>query len=56
MRPYRLIHDVPVDKLFLNLYFRFQFFIHKLDKSLCTSRIIRIKIILMIEMQKNVIG
>ena len=53
MRPHRLIHDI--NKLVLDLYFRFQFFIRKLDKSLCTSLIIRIKCILLIEMHKNVI-
>ena len=37
------------------MYFRFQFFIRKPDKSLCTSLIIRIKSILMIEMYRNVI-
>ena len=49
----RLIHDI--NKPVRNLYFRFEFFVCKLDNSLCTSLIIRLKRILMIETQKNVI-
>ena len=41
MRPRRLIHDIK--KPVLNLYFRFEFFIRKLDHSLCTSLITRLK-------------
>ena len=43
------------NKPVLNLYFRFEFFIRKLDNSLCTSLIIRFKRILMIDTHKNVI-
>ena len=53
MWPYRLINDI--NKLVLNLYFRFQIFILKHDKSLRTSLIIIIKGIIMIEMHKNVV-
>ena len=44
-----------INKPVLNLYFQFQFSIHKLDKSLCTSFVIRIKSILMTDIHKNVI-
>ena len=54
MQPHQLIHYI--NKLLLTLNFRFQFFIYKLDKSLCTSLIIRIKSILMIDMHKHEIG
>ena len=50
MRPQRLIHDI--NKPVLNLYFRFQFFIRKLDNSLSTLLIIRLKRILMIDKKK----
>ena len=53
MRPHRLIHDI--NKPVLNLYFRFEFFIRKLDNSLYTSLIIRLTCILMINIHKNVI-
>ena len=52
-RPHRLIPDI--NKPFLNLYFRFQFFIYKLDNSLNTSLIIRLKRILLIDTPKTVI-
>ena len=58
MRPRRLIHDyihVHVNNPVLNLYFRFEFFIRKLDISLCTLLIIRLKRTLMIDTHKNVI-
>ena len=55
MWPHRLIHDIHVNKPVLNLYFRFEFFIRKLDSSLCTSLIIGLKRILMIDADKNVI-
>ena len=45
MRPHRYIQNIH--KPVLNLYFRFEFFIRKLVKSLHTSLIIRIKCILM---------
>ena len=47
----RLIRDINK----LDLYFRFQYFILKLDTSMCTSPIIRIKSIIMIDIHKNVI-
>ena len=53
MRTHRLIHDI--NKLVLDWYFRFQIFIRKLDKSLCTSLIIRKKPIVMIDIHKNMI-
>ena len=53
MRLQRLIYNI--NKLVLNLYFGFKVFIRKLEKSLCTSLIVRIKSILMIDMHKNVI-
>ena len=53
MWPHRLIHDI--NKPTLKLYFRFEFFIRKLDNSLCTSFIIRFKRTLMIDTHKNVI-
>ena len=53
MRPHRLIRDV--NKPVLNLYFRFDFFIRKLNNSLCTLLIIRLKRILIIDTHKNVI-
>ena len=53
MWPRRLNHDI--NKPDLNLYFRFEFFIRKLDNSLCTSGIIGLKRILMIDTYKNVI-
>ena len=53
MWPHRLNHDI--NKPDLNLYFRFEFFIRKLDNSLCTSLIIGLKRILMIDTHKNVI-
>ena len=53
MRPHQLIHDI--NKPVLNVYFRFEFFIHKLDNSSCTSLNIRLKRILMINTHKNVI-
>ena len=53
MLPHRLIHDI--NKSVLNLYLRFEFFIRKLDNSLCTSLIIRLKRIFMIDTHKNVI-
>ena len=49
MRPHRLIHDIHLDKPVLNLYFPFVFFIRKLDISLCTTLIIRLERILMID-------
>ena len=52
MRPYRLIHDIHVYQPVLNLYFRFEFFIYILNNSLCTSLIIRLKLILMIDAHK----
>ena len=39
----------------LNLYLRSEFFIRKLDNSLCTSLIIRLTCILIINIHKNVI-
>ena len=54
MWPHQFIHDI--NKPVLNLYFQFEFFIRKLDNSLCTSLIIRLKRILMIDTNKNVIG
>ena len=53
MQSHRLIHDI--NKLVLNMYFQFKFFIPKLNKFLCTSLIIRVKSFLMIEMHKNMI-
>ena len=53
MRPHRLIHDI--NKPVLDLHFRFEFFIRKLHNSVCTSLIIRLKRILMIDTHKNVI-
>ena len=53
MRPHRLIYNI--NNPILTLYFRFEFFIRKLDKSLCTSLIIRLTCILMIDTHKNVI-
>ena len=53
MWPHRLIHDI--NKSVLNLYFRFEFSIRKLDNSLCTSLIIGLKRILMIDTHKKVI-
>ena len=53
MWPDRFIHDI--NKPVLNLYFQFEFFIRKLDNSLCTSPIIRLKRILMLDTNKNVI-
>ena len=53
MWPHRLIH--AINKPVLNLYFRFEFFIRKLDNSLCTSLIIRLTCILIINIHKNVI-
>ena len=44
MWPHRLIH--AINKPVLNLNFRFEFFIRKLDNSLCTSLIIRLTCIL----------
>ena len=41
MWSHRLIH--AINKPVLNLYFRFEFFIRKLDNSLCTSLIIGLK-------------
>ena len=57
MQPHQLSHDInkPVFNLHQCPISQFQFFILKLDKSLCTSLIIRIKSILMIEIHKNVI-
>ena len=49
MWPHRLIH--VINKPDLNLYFWFEFFIRKLDNSLCTSLIIGLKRILMIGTQ-----
>ena len=37
------------------MYFRFEFFISKLDNSFCTSLIIGLKRILMIDTHKNII-
>ena len=51
MWPHRLIH--AINKPVLNLYFRFEFFIRKLDNSLCTSLIIRLTCILMINLHKK---
>ena len=45
----------PTNSWYKCLYFRFQFFILNLDKSLCTLLIIRIKGILMIDIHKNII-
>ena len=53
MWPHRLIH--AINKSVLNLYFWFEFFIRKLDNSSCTSLIIRLTCILMIDIHKNVI-
>ena len=53
MWPHRLIHNI--NKPVLNLYFRFEFFIRKLDNSFCTSLINRLKRILMIDTHKNMI-
>ena len=53
MWPHRLIHDI--NKPVLNLYFQFEFFIRKLDYSLCTSLIIGLKRIIMIDTHKHVI-
>ena len=53
MWPYRLINNI--NKPVLNLYFWLEFFIRKLDNSLCTSLIIRLTCILMIDTHKNVI-
>ena len=50
MQPRRLIHDI--NKPVLNLYFRFEFFIRKLNNYLCTSLIIRLARILMIDNTK----
>ena len=54
MRPHRLIHDRNKPVLNLYIYFRFEFFIRKLDNSLCISLISRLKRILMIDTHKNV--
>ena len=51
MWPHRLIHDI--NKPDLNLYFRIEFFIRKHDNSLCTSLIIGLKGILMIDTHKQ---
>ena len=51
--PHRLTHDI--NKPVLNLFFRFQFFIRKLDKPLCTSVIVKIKNY-PIDILKNVFG
>ena len=51
MWPRRIIQDI--NKPDLNLYFRFEFFIRKLDSSLCTSLIIGIKRIIMIDTHKQ---
>ena len=51
MWPQRLLHDI--NKPVLNLYFRFEFFIRRLDNSLCTSLIIELKRILMIDTHKK---
>ena len=53
MQPHRLIHDV--NKPVLNLYFVYEFFIRKLNNSLYTSLIIRLKHFLMIDTHKIVI-
>ena len=53
MGPHRLIQDI--NKPDLNLYFRFEFFIRKLDNSLCTSLFIGLKRILTIDTHKYVI-
>ena len=53
MWPHRLIH--AINKPVLNLYFQFEFFICKFNNSLCTSLIIRITCILVIDIHKNVI-
>ena len=53
MWSHRLIYDI--NKPVLNLYFQFEFFIRKLDNSLCTSLITGSKLILMIDKHKNVI-
>ena len=50
MRPRRIIHDVNKPVLM-----QFVLFMRKLDKSLSTSLLIRIKSILMIDIHKNVI-
>ena len=52
MPPHRLIHDI--NKSVLSSYYSIEFFIHKLDNSLCTSLIIRLKCILLIDTYKNV--
>ena len=49
MWPRRLIHDIRHCKPVLNLYFQFQFFIRKLDKSLY-----RIKSVLILDTHTNV--
>ena len=51
MWPHQLIHDI--NKFVLNLYFWLEFFIRKLDNSLCISLIIRLKYILMIDTPKK---
>ena len=51
MWPHGLIHDI--NKHVLNLYFRFEFVIGKLDNSLCTSLIIGLKRILMSDTYKK---
>ena len=48
---YRIINSW-YKKPVLNLYFRFEFFIYILNNSLCTSLIIRLKLILMIDAHK----
>ena len=53
MQLHQLINDL--NKLILDLYFQFKFYIRKLDKSLHTSLLIRIQSILTIDTNKNVI-